>query len=218
MGNDERKKIKAIFKRGVFVPIDDAGEYGIKENEIVQLDVDRASKISPLEFEIHSASGNEHAVLLNKLNDIIKNQSKSGLLGDTLIWRVEVENEIRKLKRLGGACPYLVNKCCTNLTIRCGERQQYNMRETYDDMRKPHKCNYQNKVPLSHCHILVVDDCSEVRKMCIEYLNTIGVENKKIVESASAEEAEEIMTKGKVEGKTYCIVISDINMKVRKKF
>ena len=127
--------------------------------------------------------------------------------------RLETENRVRRVKRAGEKCPFAGEGLCTRVDIRCGERQQYACPEDEENRRMPHRCLYRPWMPLSEFNILVVDDEPMISELCSEFFEAAGVPRDSIDRAESVEEAQEVLRQGKIAGKQYCIVMSDVKMK-----
>lgn len=136
----------------------------------------------------------------------------------TLKKRILDENEIRKIKRLSHACPFNKNGYCKNIEIRCGERQQYGIRENAEEAQREHRCFYKPCHNMQDINVLIVDDDPSCGDLCSDFLGVCGINTSKITYAPSAEMAEEIITRGKIVNKQYQILISDIRLPNRTGF
>lgn len=126
--------------------------------------------------------------------------------------RINTETDVRRFKRLCKACPFEQGGICGNISIRCGERQQYSVPESRMERRLPHRCNYQPKITMQQLKVLVVDDDALIREMCIDFLKTINIDASQVETAAGTEEAEDAFKVAKIKNSPYHLVISDIRM------
>lgn len=128
--------------------------------------------------------------------------------------RIVVEHKVRKLKRAGSLCPFEENGICSNINIRCGERQQFKIPEAEQRFKNlAHKCNYKSKVKFADFKILIVDDEPLIRELCHDFFEALGINEKNIDLAEDAKDAENILNEGKLRNKNYCLILSDIKMK-----
>jgi CheY-like chemotaxis protein len=151
--------------------------------------------------------------LMQTLEKIVREKIAVAEMEAELTERLETENKVRRIKRLGQACPFAQEGMCGRMDIRCGERQQYACPEDEDNRRLPHKCHYQPIVKLTDFNILVVDDEPMIGELCSEFFEAAGVERDNIDRAESVAEAQEVLKQGKITGKQYCIVMTDVKMK-----
>lgn len=133
-------------------------------------------------------------------------------LEEELFDRLKTENEIRKLKRASRRCPFENNGYCSNIFIRCGERQQFGVPENLPDRNKPHACNYRMRLNKSDLRVLVVDDDSLIREFCSDLLLTMGFEKENIAYAQSVADAEEKLKIAKLRNKAFHVALIDIRM------
>lgn len=126
--------------------------------------------------------------------------------------RINTENDVRRFKRLCKACPFEQGGICGNISIRCGERQQYSVPESRMERRLPHRCNYQPKISVEQLKILIVDDDSLIREMCTDFLKVGGFNIEQVNTATGTEEAEDAFKVAKIKNAPYHLVISDIRM------
>lgn len=202
-------KARAYYEGGVFVPIDalNAEDSAAGEYELVILPRPTAQEF---EMGIRLRQGSPPP-LLSKIIEHFKRQP-SNRLDDRQTWRLNLEHEVRALKRRGLSCPYCVDGRFQNTKIRCGERQQFDRRENTDQASIPHACLYRPQATPGGCSILVVDDESAVVDVCLNMLTAVGIGRERIQVASSVEAAEAVLFEGKQQGRTYCVVISDIQM------
>jgi CheY-like chemotaxis protein len=126
--------------------------------------------------------------------------------------RMHVEHDIRVAKRQGLPCPYAQEGRCINLRVRCGERQQLAERETPATERLPHSCLYQSRPGVADYTILVVEDNPLAREVAVEYLTSLGVARHRLELAGNVSEARAALTRGKQEGRVFCLVVSDVHL------
>jgi len=146
------------------------------------------------------------------ITSLIQNKLAVRQLEMEMFDRVKTENDVRRFKRMGKQCPFEKGGICGNVSIRCGERQQYSVPESHAEKRLPHRCNYALKLNKGQLHILVVDDDPVIREMCVDFLKVAGFENSQIETSPSTEDAIDALKVAKIQNRPYHLVISDIRM------
>lgn len=152
------------------------------------------------------------ASLTQVLRTIIREKTAVKDLEEELARRILKENQVRKIKRAGEKCPYEKKGMCSEVLIRCGERQQFNAPELVENRTRPHKCNYQPRLVLNAFYVLVVDDEPMILDLCKEFFSALGISEDRIETAGSVQEAQEILKQGKISNRQYCIVLSDIKM------
>jgi CheY-like chemotaxis protein len=146
------------------------------------------------------------------ITSLIQNKLAVRQLEMEMFDRVKTENDVRRFKRMGKSCPFEHGGICGSVVIRCGERQQYSIPESHTEKRLPHRCNFVPKLRKEQLHILVVDDDSVIREMCIDFLHVAGFDSSQIETSQSTEDAIDALKVAKIQNKPYHLVISDIKM------
>ncbi len=126
--------------------------------------------------------------------------------------RVEMEHRVRIHKWKGENCPYSCEGKCSNTEIRCGERFQYNLPESEKEKNDIHVCNYTSMLSLNKANVLVVDDEDAIREICSTYLNQLGIAKEQIVCVSNVADAKKTLDQGKINSKTYSLIVSDIVM------
>lgn len=124
----------------------------------------------------------------------------------------QIENEVRRLKKLKRACPYCrYEGTCTATYIRCGDRQQYSTPESRHQRRMPHRCRY---VPQNQGrYVVIVDDDSVVREFCRNSLLLFFRYNgDRIITSNSADSALDLFNRFKIDDRRCVLCIIDVNM------
>lgn len=209
MEGKQRPKARVYFEGGVFVPIDALSPEDLAGGEY---DLVILPHPTPQEFEIGvRLRQGSPPPLLSKIIEHFQKQP-SNRLDDRQVWRLSLENEVRALKRRGLSCPYCADGDCQNTKIRCGERQQFDRRENTDQADFPHACHYRPQTTPGGCSILVVDDEPAVVDVTITLLTAVGIARDRIQVASSVVAAEAVLFEGKQQGRTYCVVISDIQM------
>lgn len=150
--------------------------------------------------------------ILMTLKEISLEKCAPESLDEFLTERLILENRVRKLKRMGQPCEFEECGLCSRLDIRCGERQQYDLPEETQQKGLPHQCNYQPNQRIGEFNILIVDDEPSILEMNKTFFKTNGADPSRIETAQSVAEAREILKRGKVLNRQYCIVMSDIKM------
>lgn len=209
MTGKERPKARVYYDGGVFVPIDSLDPLDLASGEYDLVILPRPTR-EEFEMGVRLRRG-PPTPLLEKILEQYERLS-ANQLEEHQIWRFRLENEVRILKRRGRSCPYCLDNECQNTKIRCGERQQYHRRENPNEESTPHACLYRPAVSQGACSILVVDDEPEVVDVCVSLLTAVGIARERIEVAHSVEAAEAVLFEGKKRGRTYCVVISDVQM------
>jgi len=126
--------------------------------------------------------------------------------------RMRIEHDIRVTKRKGLPCPYAHEGRCINLRVRCGERQQLSERETPAMEHQPHACLYHHRPAVADYTILVVEDNPLAREVAVEYLASLGIGRERIELAGSVSEAQAALLRGKMAGRVFCLVVSDVHL------
>jgi len=133
-------------------------------------------------------------------------------LEEELFDRLKTENEIRKLKRACRRCPFESYGMCTNIFIRCGERQQYAVPESVTERRLAHLCNYHPAVSKQEFRVLVVDDDPMVCELCVDLMKALGLKAENVVRAGNVAEAEARLKEAKIRNQVVHVVLIDLRM------
>ena len=129
---------------------------------------------------------------------------------DEVCRRIRKEDEVRVLKRKNMECPYKnLDGICEEPKIRCGERQLLSVSDSGGVARC--RCNYDPED--SKKEFLIVEDEDGIVDFITDFLtNFMGIYQKRISKASSVQEAKDVLRRGKIHNKQYCLVISDIRM------
>jgi CheY-like chemotaxis protein len=122
--------------------------------------------------------------------------------------RKNMEKIVRMIKRMRGECPFAGDGRCTKVFIRCGDREQYSLRETTAQQVRPHACRY---VPAARGDgVLIVEADPRVREFCKQSLALfLGQIAGDIVATDSPSEAIELLGRSKMSGRHIGLFIID---------
>ena len=126
--------------------------------------------------------------------------------------RKNMENIVRKIKRLGRQCPFCSDsQQCTKVFIRCGQRLQFSQRETIAQQGLAHACNYFPSV--RDGSVLIVEGDAHVREFCKQSLALfLGRDDATITTTDSAAMAIEELNRSKINKSRFGLVIVDAGL------
>jgi CheY-like chemotaxis protein len=126
--------------------------------------------------------------------------------------RRKIEDRVRRSKRAGSECPFKdADGQCSMLFIRCGDRLQFSMRESGSERRFFHRCTYDWR--RRGDHVLIVDDDASTRDFCKSSFSLfMNYSPDMIATAGSVDAAIDMLSRSKIDGKKFGLVISDIIM------
>lgn len=145
-------------------------------------------------------------------NDKIFDNKSEDFFKPPLNIRNKIEDEVRKRKLAGLACPFADNNNhCSALSIRCGDRTQYANPENREQKNMPHACLYRaNKLG---DHILIVDDNEAICSFCKTSLELFfHVKSDNISTASTGLRALEILNELKIASKQCGLLICSANL------